>query len=114
MNAARKDAAQPQATDPPASDAINKLDLEEHIDRAQHLNALAQWISSARDTLDELRSSAKCDPVLAERLSARQGSYSGPEWTSFESDALFCLHMIIEENIEAIADATIKAPRSLQ
>lgn len=114
MSAARKDAALPQAADAPSADALDMVDLEEHIARAQDLNALAQWISSARDTLDELRSSAKCDSVLAERLSAQSIAYNSPDWTSFESGALYRLHMIIEENIRAIADATIKAPRSLQ
>ena len=113
MKAPRPDVALPQA----ATTTVvvgDRLDLEENIARVQDLNGLAQWICSARDTLDELRSSAKFDSVLDERLSANSVAYNSPDWGSFESGALYRLHMIIEENIHQIADATINAPRSVQ
>ena len=113
MSAARNAAARPQI-DATSGGAGDRLDLEENIARVQDLNALAQWITSARDTLDELRSSANFDSALAERLSANSVAYNSPDWGSFESCALYRLHMIIEENIRQIADATINAPRIVQ
>ncbi len=113
MSTARNDAARPQNDASPGS-AGDRLDLEENISRAQDLNRLAQWISEARDLADNLQLSANIDPVLAERLRANDIAFNSPEWGTFESCALHRLHMIIEENIRQIADATINVPRSVQ
>lgn len=73
---------------------------------------LAEWIESARQTLDELRVAADFDEKLRERLHAHQIAFASPLWTAEESSALLALLMSGEGRVRDVEKTTEQVMRA--
>lgn len=79
-----------------------RADIEDNLVAAARLNDLIDWVTQARQFIENMRHFSKDDRVL--QLMKERGYAAGPEWSEeHEGLGLFYAHRAVDERLGNIA-----------